>query len=217
MAPRHGRRWYDYGLDLGMDWGPFNTLSVSYGDLDRLIWLNLCDRAYGCDVALWDDLSGQGLVCPDIVVSVVLGDGLWDRCDHFAFEYRSCNRDWGRVWPVIGPNWTSFQRNGAAFGRFDNRRSNEWNRSSDVQDRRGRDVQFRDQGGRGGRQTGSWNQGDGRQRQDTRDRGVRDQGGRGGRSGTEHPESDARPGPAKPPRPRAARLRRPRSGRRQKR
>jgi len=144
---RHGRIWRDYGLTLGVDWDAFNTCYAPYDNFDGLVWVNLCDRAFGCNLVLWNDICGQGLNCWDAVVTVVLGDGHYDRCDRFAFEYRHFDRDWGRVWPAIGRNWGEFERHGNASWQVDNRQASSWSgergRASDSWNRdRTRDNTF---------------------------------------------------------------------------
>jgi hypothetical protein len=166
---RRGRSWRDYGDDQGMNWDRFNRLRISYSDFDRMIWMNLSDLAYGCDEPLWDDYGRQGFSFTDIVLVIVLGDGHRDRCDRYAYEYRRNDRDWGRVWPVIGPDWRSFERNRSDTWRSDDRqrgssRDSQYQRDRDrqLQDQRDRDRRLQDQRDRD------------RQVQDQRDRQNRD-------------------------------------------
>jgi hypothetical protein len=161
---RRGQSWRDYGYDRGMDWDRFNRLRVPYRDFDRMIWMNLSDLAYGCDEPLWDDYDNQGFSFTDIVLVIVLGDGHRDRCDRYAYEYRHNNRDWGRVWPAIGPDWRSFERNRGDSWRSSDRYTDS---SRDTRSQRDRDrlIQDRDRLRQSDRD---------RQLQDQRDRQSRD-------------------------------------------
>jgi hypothetical protein len=192
---RHGRRWREYGLDLGIDWGRFNTLYVSYDDFDTFIWLNLCCGAYGCDVALWDDLNGWGLGCWDSVVTVVLGDGHYDRCRDFALEYRHYDHNWGRTWNAIGPNWAAYRRSGGDSGRFDGRSADSWNggRSGRTDDWNVDRDRRSDQASGRARRDDSWSGSEARDRREDRaDSGRRSTDNRDRNSARDRTNQDVR-------------------------
>lgn len=94
---RDGRKWLDYARDLRMDMRDFNRLDVREDDFDRMMWVNLLDRSYGCRPSLWDDMRGRGLSPADALVAIVLADGDRYYCDQIYDQYRQDHYDWAPV------------------------------------------------------------------------------------------------------------------------
>jgi len=190
-SERRGRSWYDYGIDLGIDWGRFNRLDLSYSDFDRMLWLNLSSTAYGSDEPLWEDLSGQGLAFDDVILTIVLGDGNRDRCDYYAYQYRNHDRDWAHLWTSAGRDphlWVGYRdnnwRSGDRQSSDDRSGQRQVDRNKQDQDRKARDKQVQDQQNRqrqDNRDSGSGRQNNGNDKSQGDNKGAKDRGGSGGR------------------------------------